>query len=194
MKLDNKTILIFILAGVITCLYISRCSNTRSSTEPIRTRVINIDSAYRVKTIKYLKQNDSLNTVLCEAKLKLKESKSTLYSTQGKLYRLIRSTGNNVSNNCDSIKTTTITYITQVDSTLTDYAVKDSIQTALIQIKDQQINMCDSSYNVMAGLSKELIKDLHKAVKRNKRNKTIAKILGTALAISFVIFAAPKFN
>lgn len=81
-----------------------------------------------------------------------------------------------------------------MDSTLNNYAVKDSMQTGLIAVKDKQISMCDSSYNVMAGLSKELIKDLHKSEKWNKRNKTLAKIFGTALAISIVFLGITQLK
>ncbi|MCD6017259.1 MAG: hypothetical protein K0S53_380 [Bacteroidetes bacterium] len=179
-----KTAIIVLATALLTFTLTYKCNRT-SPVPGIKTQIHKIDSGYKTNTTNYNRVNDSLVNELAASNSKMVASKQTLTKTQNKLLQMIKVTS--IISPCDSVKATAGVYIAQVDSTLNHYAVKDSIQNGLIQIKDNQILMCDSAYTAMTTISNKLVKELNKSEKKARRRETLNKILGVGLGISLLV-------
>lgn len=161
-----------------------------------------IATNYQLAFQEYEKKNDSLTKQLASTELLLLKEKTKLSPIRKKVKKVIRENWDTIPKEtklikCDSLKDLVEEYETQI--AITDSLTEQKINSLnlLIDVKDEQLKQCDSSYTQIEKLLEKSIddnrtcsEDLKKTNRKLKRKQFFNRILGSTTGVAVVAVAA----
>ena len=161
-----------------------------------------VTSNYQIRLSEYEKVNVSLSKQLAYTELLLVKERTKLSPIKKKVRKAIQENWDTIPKEtklikCDSLKDLVREYEAQI--TITDSLTEQKINSLnlMIEIKDEQLQQCDSSYNEVKNLLEKSIDDnkvcsddLKKQNRKLKRKQFFNKVWGSTAGVAVLTVAA----
>jgi chromosome segregation ATPase len=203
---------IIFLSILCCCILFDTCSRKSPSVKPQQTElkqattlVKQIETHYQAALTTLKERNDKLQQELAQTKEELSSAKMKQSQSKLTVLRSARkdTTGKNPREqiaDCDSLKAQVIAYIDIVDSTQCLYEKNIGELKQVIESKDEEVALCNTAYSELKAATEDnlkreqqLVDDLKKAYKKQKRKNFANKLLGVGVivmtAVSGLLYA-----
>ena len=208
LSIKPQTIFIIILIFIIGVLLMTRGCNPQPSMVHTIDYKKTLDSlkqvtnTYNAALAAYQQKNDSLTKQLASTEVQLQQQKAKLSPIQKKVKKVIREDWNKLPKEeklekCDSLKELVTEYEAQLvkKDSLTEEKINGLTQ--VIDIKDEQLQLCQESFNDVNKMLEESIQDnktcstdLKKMERKLKRKQFFNRVFGSTAVVAVITVAA----